>query len=194
MKTFGEYITKQFSWPFLLLCNYLLLHFLSKDFSCCCHYQYLVFSMKRYEMNLILIFIKWDCWHDYLYCVVQHRLIWECGVQESFLTLTYLSHHQGSICYVPMFFPSSSNELSYSTRCMTRDTGIWYYLLQDRFNLSVGENGISSSEWTWRHVPAVTEGIKINNWFICYCLDLFSHIPQSDVYGWLLCSYHFHFT
>ena len=66
--------------------------------------------------------------------------------------------------------------------CMTRDTGIWYYLLQDKFNLFVGENGISSSEWTWRHVPAVTEGIKINNWSTCYCLDLFSHIPHSDVW------------
>ena len=66
--------------------------------------------------------------------------------------------------------------------CMTRDTGIWYYLLQDKFNLFVGENGISSCEWTWRHVPAVTEGIKINNWSTCYCLDLFSHIPHSDVW------------
>lgn len=107
---------------FLDLSSYSVLSataFLSKDFSCCCHYQYLVFLwvLERYEMNLILIFIKWDCWHDYLYWGTRHRLIWECGVQESFLTLTYLSHHQGSICYVPMFFPSSSNELSlYSTR------------------------------------------------------------------------------
>ena len=107
----------QVSWPFLLLCNYLLLHFWVRILVAAVITNTKYFSGYLKDMNLILIFIKWDCWHDYLYWGTRHRLIWECGVQESFLTLTDLSHHQGSICYVPMFSPSSSNKLSlYSTR------------------------------------------------------------------------------
>lgn len=168
--------------------NYLLLHFWVRILVAAVITNTKYFSGYLKDRNLILIFIKWDCWHNYLYWGTRHRLIWECGVQESFLTLPYLSHHQVSICHVPIFFHLPTNYLYTVLGCMTRDTGIWYCLLQDRFNLFVGENGISSSEWTWRHVPAVTEGIKINNWSTCYLLFglVQSHSSLRCVSGWLL--------